>query len=260
MTIEINAGETFVVSCPANERPILLSGDKLPDAKNTIAKVLKIDKEIVTLGPYKAGLLTLTIPCTSTKLSVDINVKELNPMVASKRFPSLNPKTVGLPMGFLILFFALVLGLVISFFYFKKKKKAILSTKSQAPIKDPRMELEKHLTYCESTVKTPEKVHFHDTYKLLRKFLEKENNLKTRSLTTSEFLGTFRALGLKQSSNQQLLSQLEHVLKTSDDVRFSGKAVTSQIWLDYLSKTRAIILAFPIKDLQSKTAQSAKKQ
>lgn len=260
MPIEINAGETFNVNCPTNERPILVFGEKLPDSKNTLAKVLKIQKETATLGPYKTGSILLTIPCSNSKLSIEVNVKELNSTDTSRRFSSLNAQKVDLPLEFFIILFALILGISLSFFYLRKKKQVQnLPKESKAPTKDPRLELKKHLAYCESTVKNPETIHFHDTYKLLRKFLEKENKLNTRSLTTGEFIGTFRALGIKQSSNQQFISQLEHVLKTSDDVRFAGKSVTPQIWQDYLSQTKAILLAFPSKDQPIKSTESTKK-
>ena len=49
MAIEINAGDTFDVSCPTGERPILIIGDTLPNEKDILVKVLKIKKETLLL-------------------------------------------------------------------------------------------------------------------------------------------------------------------------------------------------------------------
>jgi len=261
MTIELNAGETFDVSCPNGDRPILKIGDKLPDENNTLAKVLKIKKEAVTLGPFKTGNLTFTLPCSSSNVPVEASVKELNPQAAAQHYSSLNAEKVDYPLSFFILILFLILSTIGSFLYLKNKRKIkVIPAEKKATPKDPRSELEKFLLHCETNIINPENKHFHESYKLLRKFLEKENNLNTRSMTTGEFLGTFRALGLKQSKNQNLISQLEYVLKTSDDVRFAGRVVSAQMWQDYLSKTKAIFLAFPKKVESNKEKEYGKKK
>jgi hypothetical protein len=58
-------------------------------------------------------------------------------------------------------------------------------------------------------------------------------------------MGTFRALAMQQSTNQNLVQQLEYVLKAADDVRFAGKIFTDANWTDYLANCRAIFYAFP---------------
>jgi hypothetical protein len=260
MAIVLNAGETFNVSCPNGDRPILKIGEKIPDEKNTLVKVLKIKNEVVTLGPFKTGNLTFSLPCSSSNIPIEATVKELNPEAASQHYSSLNPEKVDYPLSFFILIIFLILSALGSFLYLKNKRKnKLIPSEKKTPVKDPRLELEKYLLHCETNIKNPENKHFHESYTLLRKFLEKENKLNTRSLTTGEFLGTFRALALQQSTNQKLLSQLEYVLKTSDDVRFAGRVVSSQMWQDYLSKTKAIFLAFPKKEESNKAKENGKK-
>ena len=259
MEINLNAGETFDVSCPEGDRPLLSEGERIPKDQNFLVKVLKIEKNVVTLGPYKTGKLSFSLPCQKSNQSIEATVQELNPQISAKHFPPLAPEKVEYPLGFFILLLVLIIFLIGTYFFIQnKKKKSISVPEIKKTSKDPRTELEKHILYCESIVKNPENEHFHETYKLIRKFLEKENNLKTRSLTTDEFLGTFRALALTQSSNQTLLSQLEYVLKTSDDVRFAGKPISSESWRDYLSKARIILNSFPKKEELSKNNKRGK--
>lgn len=261
MAIEINAGDTFDVSCPNGERPILITGDTLPNEKDILVKVLKIKQETVTFGPFKTGTLIFSLPCSSSNIPIEAKIKELNPQVSHKRYASLKAEKIDYPASFFVLCFFIVLSILGSFLYIKHKGKSLQpKAEKKIPKSNPRSELEKHLLHCETNIKTPEVKHLHDTYKLLRKFLEKENNLSTRSLTTIEFIGTFRAIGLKQSKNHNLLSQLEYVLKTSDDVRFAKKSMSPQIWQDYISKTKAIFLAFPKKDELPQNKNQEKKR
>lgn len=250
MAIEINAGDTFTVSCPIGEHPILSTGDTLPDEKEILAKVLKIKKEVVTLGPFKTGNISFSLPCSSSNLAVHVNVKELDPKVASQRFAPLNAEKIDYPLSFYIACFLIVFFVFGSFFYYikKRKPKVTFQVKKKNNF-DPRAELEKYILHCEINVQNPESAHLHEIYKCLRNFLENELNLSTNSLTTGEFIGTFRAMGLTQSKNQNLTSQLEYVLKIADDVRFAKKTISSNVWQDYLIKTKAIFLAFPKKDI-----------
>jgi len=261
MGIEINAGETFDVSCPNGEHPVLNIGDKLPDEKDVLLKVQNIKKEIVTFGPFKTGKLSFNLPCSSSSIPVEASIKELIPQAAAQRYSSLNAEKVDYPLSFYILILFIILSIVGSFIYLKNKRKnKTVQPEKKAPPKNPRSELEKHLLHCETSIHNPETRHFHETYKLLRNFLEKENKLNTRSLTTGEFLGTFRALGLQQSRNQNLVSQLEYVLKTSDDVRFAERVVSPEMWQDYISKTKIIFLAFPRKESTNKNQETGKKR
>ncbi len=261
MAIEINAGDTFDVSCPSGENPILSIGDTLPSEKEILVKVLKIKKEIVTLGPFKTGTLNFSLPCTSSNIPIQATIKELNPQVAHKRYTSLKAEKIDYPASFFVFCLLIILSLIGTFLYLRHKKKNLQPKVEKKTSKiNPRSELEKHLLHCETNVKTPDVKHLHDTYKLLRNFLEKENNLSTRSLTTIEFIGTLRAMGLKQNKNHNLLSQLEYVLKTSDDVRFAKRSMNPQMWQDYLSKTKAIFLAFPKKDELPKNTNQEKKR
>jgi hypothetical protein len=250
MAIEINAGDTFNVSCPIGENPILSTGDTLPDEKEILAKVLKIKKEVVTLGPFKTGTISFSLPCSSSNVAVQANIKELDPKVANQRFAPLNAEKIDYPLGFYIACFLIIFSVFGGFFYYinKRKNKVTFEEKKKNNF-DPRVELEKYILHCEINVQNPESAHLHEIYKYLRHFLENELNLNTNSLTTGEFIGTFRAMGLTQSKNQNLISQLEYVLKTADDVRFAKKTINSKLWQDYLIKIKTIFLAFPKKDI-----------
>lgn len=245
----IAAGETFKGSCSNEGVASLSKGSLLPSPERAVAKVIAVDGKNFELGPMKAGDILINVPCGDTFESVSFTVQELPPEAAMNRYSPLGTEKVEYPITLYILI-ALVLLSPFMLFYFlklRRKKAQNISAASVTIKKSPRENLEAEILFLESNVKLPESHHFHSLYKKLRKFIEKELNLSTRSLTTKEFLATFRALALQQSTNQNLIAQLEYILITADDVRFAGKAFTAELWKDYLIKTKAILAAFPKK-------------
>lgn len=246
---EIVAGESYSAKCPAGMKADIRLGDLLPSAEKPSVKVLQVEGESFVLGPMKAGKIVVNIPCDITYETISFTVKELPAEAAMNRYAPLRSEKVEYPATFYILIALLLSSPVLGVLAYKfKKKKSIFKKALPAKIKKtPREALEEEISFLEKNITLPESHHFHQLYKRLRKFIEKELNLKTKALTTQEFLGTFRALALQQSTNQALISQLEYLLRTADDVRFAGKAFTTELWIDYLKKTRAVLLAFPKK-------------
>lgn len=245
----ILAGESYSGTCPAGMKADLRVGQLLPSPEKASVKVLKVEGENFVLGPMKAGQILVNVPCDITYQSVSFTVTEMSQEAAMNRYSPLRSEKVEYPPSLYILIAALVLSPIIAFFAYKFRKKKIVFKKAVSlKIKrDPRILLEEELSFLQKNVQLPESHHFHKLYKRLRKFIENELNLKTKALTTQEFLGTFRALALQQSTNQMLISQLEYVLRTADDVRFAGKAFTAELWADYLQKAHTVVAAFPKK-------------
>lgn len=243
------AGETFKGSCSNEQSAQLKKGMLLPNSERAVAKVIHVEGKNFELGPMKAGDIIVNVPCGDVFESVTFTVQELPPEAAMNRYSPLGSEKVEYPLSLYFLIAAILLSPIGIVLILKKlrKKSVDKEIKASAPKKTARENLESELIFLESNVKLPESHHFHSLYKKLRKFIEKELNLSSRSLTTREFLGTFRALALQQSTNQTLISQLEYILITADDVRFAGKAFTAELWKDYLTKTRKIIEAFPKK-------------
>ncbi len=245
----IVAGENYIANCPPNMIAGIRAGDLLPSPEKPNVKVLKVEGNSFVLGPMKAGQITVNIPCDSSYETISFSVSEMPPEAAMNRYSPLRSEKIEYPITLYILIIAIlltpILGLIA--FKFRKKKTSPKKASVQKIPKSSRTLLEDELSFMEQNVSLPESHHFHQLYKRLRKFIEKELNLKTKALTTQEFLGTFRALALQQSTNQTLISQLEYLLRTADDVRFAGKAFTAPLWVDYLQKTRAVIAAFPKK-------------
>lgn len=247
----IVAGESYPASCPNGLNADIRIGDLLPNPEKPVVKILSVEKSNFVLGPMKAGAIIVNVPCENTFQQVSFYVNEMDPNAAMNRYSPLGSEKVAYPWTIYLLIASILLSPLLVFFGYKFKKKKIITLKSSSPkIKESsRTLLEKELIFLETSVPLPESHHFHQLYKKLRKFIEKELNLKTKSLTTQEFLGTFRALALQQSTNQNLISQLEYLLRTADDVRFAGKAFTTELWRDYLQKTRSVIAAFPEKKI-----------
>ncbi len=245
----IAAGESYSGSCPPGMKADLRVGQLLPSAEKATVKVLKVDGETFVLGPMKAGQILVSVPCDISYQSVSFIVNEMPPEAALNRYSPLRSEKVEYPFTIYILLAVIVLSPLLGFFAYKFRKKKISFKKSVSTTlkRDPRVLLEEELNFLQKNVQLPESHHFHKLYKRLRKFIESELNLKTKALTTQEFLGTFRALALQQSTNQSLISQLEYVLRTADDVRFAGKAFTAELWVDYLQKAKEIVAAFPKK-------------
>ncbi|MEZ4814529.1 MAG: hypothetical protein R3A80_04895 [Bdellovibrionota bacterium] len=245
----IVAGESYSGSCPEGMKAEIYVGDKLPSPENPSVQVLEVNGSNFVLGPMKAGEVIVNIPCDSSFQKISFLVNEMPPEAAMNRYAPLGSEKVEYPSSIYILIAVIVLSPVLAFlaYYFKKKKVTLKQAPFKKIKKTPRELLEEELKFFETNVQLPESHHFHTLYKRIRKFIEKELNLKTRSHTTQEFLGTFRALALQQSANQTIISQLEYLLRTADDVRFAGKTFTADLWKDYLQKTHSIILAFPPK-------------
>jgi hypothetical protein len=243
----IVAGESYPASCPNGMRAEIRVGDLLPNPEKPVVKILSVENSDFVVGPMKAGEIIVNIPCENTFQQVSFYVNEMDPNAAMNRYSPLGSEKVAYPWTIYLLIAAIILSPLLIFLGYKFKKKKTVAIKSDTPkIKQSsRALLEKELVFLETSVPLPESHHFHSLYKKLRKFIEKELNLKTKSLTTQEFLGTFRALALQQSTNQNLISQLEYLLRTADDVRFAGKAFTAELWRDYLQKIRSVIAAFP---------------
>ena len=243
----INAGESFSGECPNGQTPNIHVGEKLPNIEKASVKVLKVEGSTFVLGPTKAGEIIVNVPCGESIQEITFTVNEMPPEAAMNRYKPMGTEKVEYPLTLFILIVALILAPLLGFFAYKFRKKKVHEelAKNTKKKESPRELLEKELSFLQSNVTHPESHHFHQLYKRLRKFIEKELSLKTRSLTTQEFLGTFRALALQQSANQSLVSQLEYVLRTADDVRFAGKAFTPELWKDYLQKTNSVVAAFP---------------
>lgn len=259
VNLEITAGETPKLDCPAGQKPKLIVGDKIPTGDKPIVKVLSVGDNFVVLGPLRSGDLMVNLPCDSSVVEAKITVKPLDAKAAQQHFSALAPAPIPYPVSLFVLI-ALVLSAIAigGYFVFRRKKQISFAKNPVRPVRDPRLELEKTLVYLEQNVTHPEAHHFHDLYKNLRRFIERELNLKTRSLTTGEFLGTFRALALQQSANQNIIQQLEYILKTGDDVRFAGKSIDDTSWKDYLGKCRAVFGAFP-KETKQPSTQAVKR-
>jgi len=249
MMESIAAGESFSGACPPGMKADLREGQLLPSAEKASVKVLKVEGETFVLGPMKAGQILVNVPCDITYQSVSFIVNEMPAEAALNRYSPLRSERVEYPFTIYILIAAIVLSPLLGFLAYKFRKKKISFKKAVAVNikRDSRVLLEEEISFLQKNVHLPESHHFHKLYKRLRKFIEAELNLKTKALTTQEFLGTFRALALQQSTNQALISQLEYVLRTADDVRFAGKAFTAELWTDYLQKTQSVVAAFPKK-------------
>lgn len=257
----IVAGESYSASCPPGSLPRIREGERLPSPEKPVVKVLSVEGETFVLGPMKAGEIIVNIPCSEAYQQVTFQVNEMDPNAAVNRYSPLGSEKIAYPWTIYLLIASIILAPVLAFLAYKFRKKKIIAKEAPTPkVKESsRKLLEKELMFLETSVSLPESHHFHNLYKKLRKFIEKELNLKTRSLTTQEFLGTFRALALQQSTNQALISQLEYLLRTADDVRFAGKAFTAELWRDYLQKIRGVIAAFPETAPQTKSKGVRKK-
>jgi hypothetical protein len=249
----LTAGEIFSGECPAGQSAQVRVGDKLPNAEKAEVKVLKVEGAKFELGPVKAGEIFVNVPCSGGVQETSFIVNPMAKEAAQSRFSPLAAERVEFPLAlFLIIIGILLAGILAGFIYYFRKKKVKAAAITVKQKESPREILAKEMLFLENNVKTPEAHHIHQLYKKLRKFIERELELKTRSLTTQEFLGTFRALALQQSANQTLISQLEYVLKTADDVRFAGKNLSPELWKDYLSKIKTVIAAFPKKEEKKK--------
>ncbi len=237
----LKAGELIFATCPGEEKPLLKVGDKLPNNEHPIIKVLKIEGNRLTLGPLKSGELSVSIPCTLSTQELQATVQSPSQEDQLKRYDPLEANPIAIPY---LLYLLIIIGIIalslISYFAFRKKKiKQIVKTKVKTKV-SPREALLQSLSYLKTNVRVPETHHFHDLYKKIRRFVEVELSLHTKSLTSAEFLGTFRALALQQSANQNFVSLLEYLLKTADELRFTGKGITSELWSDYLNKVQTL--------------------
>ncbi len=244
----LNAGEVFRSECTNGNKAKLTVGQKLPQSEKALVKVLKVEGKSFTLGPLKAGPISIAISCGESIQEVSFTVQEMPQEAAANRYRPIGSEKIDYPLSFFILLGVILLSPLLAFLFYRLKKKKVLLKSVVVTKKDsPRILLEKQLFFLEGNISIPTPEHFHQLYKAVRKFIEKELNLKSKSLTTQEFLGTFRALALQQSANQALISQLEYILRTADDVRFANKFFTTELWKDYLQKVRAVFAAFPEK-------------
>lgn len=237
----VKAGDTFQVSCPPGEKIQVTAGEKIPPGDKAVVKVLKVENSQVTLGPLRSGDFSFSLPCSQSWPVTEVTVQPLAPQDQAKRFDPLGADPMPLSIMFFIALAGSLLLMVLAFVFFRRRKhvhreKVVVKVKAS-----PRELLTKNLNFLRANVRTPEAHHFHDLYKQLRRFVEAELSLNTRSLTSGEFLGTFRALALQQSANQNFVSLLEYLLKTADDVRFTGKSMKDDVWTDYLNKVQSVM-------------------
>lgn len=244
---EISAGEVFTLSCTGNSVPQLKVDEKIPKEKSVL-RVLKINGSEVTLGPLQSGNLNVSINCSNgSVVQEQVAVKPLGAELQGQRFDPLGAVTFPFPWIWLLSIIAIIFFTFFGITFALKKKKKITLVKTSTPPPNPRAELQKLLQFFNNEIPVPEAHHMHQLYKALRSFVEGELQLTTQAMTTAEFLGTFRALALKQSTNQTFVANLEYLLRTADDVRFAGRSLSTESWKDYLKRSDALLKSIEVR-------------
>jgi len=224
----IAPGDTLDFECPNGKKTDFLGGETIPSKEDPGIFISKVSGTKFTVAPLKEGVQEFSYSCDGEEFKAALEVPNSDSNNLPERNGPLDLVNSGVTFTTLIalLIIALILILFGVFIKTRNKKRAQTKLSKTLEIKKTPKQLLALFTkqvelYAKDKNRGIEKDIYQKGYRSVRSYLEHSLRLKTQMETTSQFLGSLKVLGPAKGLSSKTIADVERVLLTADNNRFS---------------------------------------